>query len=369
MEWLPLQMKNEHYSPAENFVDPRRVAAELKLELWCCGTSGLARGGRRGQPALDATHSGMTPEFIRPQILIYKKCTTVTPRLATPLGGTLGRSISLTGACIAARIVLLRTVEQPQQWCRRPTQAHLNWWRRSKLSRCYRKSSRLWKRSVALLDGDTSTSRRNWRQSKNALEAKTAPRALNYTEVAARSKPLAAAVPKTPGPEIRFGRGHILIVSSKYEKHTAEQVVAKLREVVDVREIGVAVDRLRKARNQKVVVSCSSAEDAKKIEEWLEMRRVDLKVSKTERKLLIVVIRDVLKVNTDEDIVRSLRTQNRYIADGIDWEKYRANVCYRKRVRYDLECHPVQEATVELYKRLTKAGYIYMVLQQRPVWD
>ncbi|GBP96902.1 hypothetical protein EVAR_84155_1 [Eumeta japonica] len=61
------------------------------------------------------------------------------------------------------------------------------------------------------------------------------------------------------------------------------KVVTKLRSVVDAREIGVAVDRLRKARNQKVVVSCSSAEDAKKIEERLKMRGADLRVSKPEK--------------------------------------------------------------------------------------
>ncbi|GBP41824.1 hypothetical protein EVAR_86794_1 [Eumeta japonica] len=33
-------------------------------------------GGRRGQPAPGATRSGVTPEFIRPQILIDEKCTT-----------------------------------------------------------------------------------------------------------------------------------------------------------------------------------------------------------------------------------------------------------------------------------------------------
>ncbi|GBP88446.1 hypothetical protein EVAR_99540_1 [Eumeta japonica] len=118
--------------------------------------------------------------------------------------------------------------------------------------------------------------------------------------------------------------------------HTAEQVVAKLRDVVYARKMSVVVDRLRKARNQKVMISCPSVEDAKKIEDRLKMRRTDLKVSKLERKLPTMVIRDVLKANTDEDIVRSLRTQNRHVADGLDWEKERAKVFYRRRARNDL---------------------------------
>ncbi|GBP14467.1 hypothetical protein EVAR_7749_1 [Eumeta japonica] len=39
------------------------------------------------------------------------------------------------------------------------------------------------------------------------------------------------------------------------------------------------------------------------------------------------------------------------------------------RARNHLECHPVLEVTTELYKCLTKAGYVYVELQQRPVWD
>ncbi|GBP97958.1 hypothetical protein EVAR_82192_1 [Eumeta japonica] len=121
-------------------------------------------------------------------------------------------------------------------------------------------------------------------------------------------------------------------------------------------EMGVAVDRMRKARGQKVVLSCSSVEDAKKIEERLKIRGADLKVAKPEMRLPTVIIRDVLRVNSDEDIVRSLRTQNRHLSEGLDWDKVRARVCYRRRARNDLECHPVLEVSPELYHRLIKAG-------------
>ncbi|GBP96831.1 hypothetical protein EVAR_85588_1 [Eumeta japonica] len=91
-------------------------------------------------------------------------------------------------------------------------------------------------------------------------------------------------------------------------------------------------------------MSCSSAEDALKIEERLKIRGLILKSRK------------------------SLRTQNKHIADGLDWSRERAKVCYRRRARNDLECHPVLEVTTELYKRL-KAAYVYVGLQRRPVWD
>ncbi|GBP16999.1 hypothetical protein EVAR_8074_1 [Eumeta japonica] len=88
----------------------------------------------------------------------------------------------------------------------------------------------------------------------------------------------------------------------------------------------------------------------RKIEEQLKMPRLDLKVAKPEKRLLILVIRDVLKINTDEDIVKSLRTQNRHIADGLNWDRKRVKVCYMKRVRNHFECYPFLEVSIELCK-------------------
>ncbi|GBP00732.1 hypothetical protein EVAR_76966_1 [Eumeta japonica] len=51
--------------------------------------------------------------------------------------------------------------------------------------------------------------------------------------------------------------------------------------------------------------------EAKKIEEQLKIPKADLKVTKPEEKLPTVIIWDVLKVNLDEDIVRSMKTHSR----------------------------------------------------------
>ncbi|GBP05729.1 hypothetical protein EVAR_91924_1 [Eumeta japonica] len=79
------------------------------------------------------------------------------------------------------------------------------------------------------------------------------------------------------------------------------------------------------------------------------------------------IIRDVLKINRTRTFVRSLRTQNRHLSE-VSIGK-RSGVCYRRRARNDLECHPVLEVSPELYHRLIKAGFVYVGLQRRPVWD
>ncbi|GBP58787.1 hypothetical protein EVAR_25860_1 [Eumeta japonica] len=71
----------------------------------------------------------------------------------------------------------------------------------------------------------------------------------------------------------------------------------------------------------------------------------------------------------EQDIVASLRTQNRHLSEGLDCDKVRARVCYGRRARNDLECHLVFEVSVELYQHLIKAGYVYVGLQRRPIRD
>ncbi|GBP65257.1 hypothetical protein EVAR_37105_1 [Eumeta japonica] len=188
-----------------------------------------------------------------------------------------------------------------------------------------------------------------------------------YAAAAAKPKPSEAAKPQASG--LMTTPTHTIIVSSRCANHTSDQVVKAIREVVDAREMGIGVDRVRKARNQKVVLSCASQEAIKRIEARIKIRSKDLQVTKPEPALPLVIIRDVLKINSDQDIVDSLKGQNSHITEGLEWEKIVARVRYRRRARNPLECQPVLEVSPVLYTRLIKAGHIYVGLQRRPVWD
>ncbi|GBP80046.1 hypothetical protein EVAR_53186_1 [Eumeta japonica] len=74
-------------------------------------------------------------------------------------------------------------------------------------------------------------------------------------------------------------------------------------------------------------------------------------------RLPTIVIEDVLKIDLNEDIVASLKTQNQHLPEGLDWEKVRAKVCYRKRARNDLECHPVLESPLVQCSRCLGSGH------------
>ncbi|GBP96476.1 hypothetical protein EVAR_48139_1 [Eumeta japonica] len=79
-----------------------------------------------------------------------------------------------------------------------------------------------------------------------------------------------------------------------------------------------------------------------------------ISVSKPEPSLPLIIIRDVLKVNSDAQIVESLKRQNGHTTEGLDWGKVEARVRYRRRARNPLECHPVLEVSPALYTRLIK---------------
>ncbi|GBP65864.1 hypothetical protein EVAR_85132_1 [Eumeta japonica] len=198
---------------------------------------------------------------------------------------------------------------------------------------------------------------------RKALEV----RPTTYAAAAAKPKLQVAPKPQVPGPKI--AAAHTLIVSSRCANHTSDQVVKAIREVVEAREMGVGVDRVRKARNQKVVLTCASDDAIKRIETRIKAKSKNLQVSKPEPSLPLVIIRDVLKVNSDQQIIESLKRQNGHATEGLDWGKVEARVRYRRCARNPLECHPVLEVSPALYTRLIKAGFVYVGLQRRPVWD
>ncbi|GBP91340.1 hypothetical protein EVAR_57757_1 [Eumeta japonica] len=97
--------------------------------------------------------------------------------------------------------------------------------------------------------------------------------------------------------------------------------------------------------------------------------KLNLKISasKPEPSLPLIIIRDVLKVNSDAQIVESLKRQNGHTTEGLDWERSRRESATAD-VRETPECHPVLEVSPALYTRLIKPA-TYVGLQRRPVWD
>lgn len=161
---------------------------------------------------------------------------------------------------------------------------------------------------------------------------------------------------------------HSIIVSSSLDKDTSEDVLSEVRRAVEAKQSGAQIDRIRKTKNQKVVISCSTQEEIIKVREKLT-RIEKLSVETAKNKDPMVIIKDVLAFNTDEDIITSLKTQNNRMLGDIPKEEFRAIVKYRKRARNPHENHVVLQVSPKIWQKMTACGQVHIDLQKRYVYD
>lgn len=179
------------------------------------------------------------------------------------------------------------------------------------------------------------------------------------------SKPTYAQMarkPKEPRPN------HTLIISSTDPNKTGENVIEVIRKALDQKKSGARVDRVRKGRNQKVILSCSTSEDLKQVaNDTRDCKDIEIQFARAKNPL--VRIKDVLAYHSDAEMLDKIKTQNKEIFQGLSPEDSTIKIRYRKAARNPLECHPVLETSPEVHKRLMEAGKVYIGLQRRPVLD
>lgn len=105
-----------------------------------------------------------------------------------------------------------------------------------------------------------------------------------------------------PSPEMDRTTLHSVVVTSKNDMDTGEQVLERIREVVDAKEGWVKVETVRKAKDMCICVFFS-------------------------------VLNGVLKFHSDEKVKRVLKNQNREVFGDPNDELNRMEVKCRKRTR------------------------------------
>lgn len=179
-----------------------------------------------------------------------------------------------------------------------------------------------------------------------------------YANVAAR--PPTSVYPDRPAL-------HSVIISSERETETGEEVLERVREAVDAKEGWVKVERVRRAKDRKIIIGCSTKDDRDKVRERLKARH--LVVEDVKNKDPLVILRDVLSANSDEDILKALRNQNRGVFDGLEKEENRVQIKYRKKARNPHTCHMVLAVAPVIWRRVTEMGALHVDLQRVRVMD
>lgn len=123
--------------------------------------------------------------------------------------------------------------------------------------------------------------------------------ATTYAAVTARASPLPAK------PVL-----HSIAVASKNVNDTGDDVLGTIRTEVKGREDGICIDRIRKSKDRKVVISCRTEAERSRVRDKLKSVADQLDVQDVKNQNHLVVLRDVLRFNKDEDVTKALRTQN-----------------------------------------------------------
>lgn len=93
------------------------------------------------------------------------------------------------------------------------------------------------------------------------------------------------------------------------------------------------VDRIRQAKDRKIIIGCSSAEEINKIKEKLNQQHKHLSVEEIKNKEPLVVFKDAMSYNTNEDIIKAIKTQNKCLLEEVSEKDLILEVKCRKKTR------------------------------------
>lgn len=162
---------------------------------------------------------------------------------------------------------------------------------------------------------------------------------------------------------------HSVVVTSNNEVDTGDEVLDKVRKAVDAKEGWIKVERVRKAKDRKVIMGFETRADRDKAKDRLQKEGVNLTVEEVKNKDPLLILKGILSVNTDEDILKALRNQNRSIFHGIEKEEDRLEIRYRRRARNPHIGHVVLSVSPTIWRRAIECGHVHVDLQRVRVED
>lgn len=162
---------------------------------------------------------------------------------------------------------------------------------------------------------------------------------------------------------------HSVVITSKDENETGDQVFEHIRKAVNAKEEGVKIDKIRRARDRKVIVGCRTQEEIGKVKDRIRKAGSQLNIEEIQNKDPLIVLYGVLQSNSDEDILRALKVQNNHLMKGVTGENDRMEVKFRRKARNPLTSHVVVRVSPLIWNRVTDAGVVHIDLQRVRVAD
>lgn len=162
---------------------------------------------------------------------------------------------------------------------------------------------------------------------------------------------------------------HSVVVTSTDDQDSGDRVLEKIRDVVDAKEGWVEVRHVRKARDRKVIIGLSSKEEREKLKAKLHAVKDRLTVEEVQNRDPLLVLRGVLNIHKDEDMLKALKNQNKDLFHGLDKKDERIEFKYRKRARNPHTCHAVVSVSPVIWQRALAKRIVQIDLQPIRVED
>lgn len=162
---------------------------------------------------------------------------------------------------------------------------------------------------------------------------------------------------------------HSVVITSTDDTETGEEVLDRVRRAADAKEGWIAVQRVRKAKDRKVIMGFKTKEDQTRMKARLGKEGSHLVVEEVKNKDPLLILKDVLLINTDEDVLKALKNQNRSIFHGLDDGEDRVEIKYRRKARNPLTGHIIIGVSPRAWRRALEAGTLHIDLQQVKVAD
>lgn len=159
---------------------------------------------------------------------------------------------------------------------------------------------------------------------------------------------------------------HSIVVSAKDETETGEEVLDRIRKTVNAKESGIVVEKIRKAKDRKVIVGCRTEEERDRFRNKLKEAK-ELNVENVQNKNPLVILKDVLKYNQDEDVLSALKMQNKNLLPPTNTKDM--EIAYKKQTRNPHTHHIVLRVSPAIWKRLVEAETVLIDLQKVRVAD
>ncbi|KAJ0179500.1 hypothetical protein K1T71_005212 [Dendrolimus kikuchii] len=162
---------------------------------------------------------------------------------------------------------------------------------------------------------------------------------------------------------------HSVVITATNGEETGDELMTRVRTALNAKEGGVEIERVRRAKDRKVIVGCRTREERERVKERLNRDKDNLQVEEIKNKDPLVEITGVLKVHKDEEIYSALLNQNRRVFEGLGEEDRRMQIAFKIQGRNPHTHRVIMRVAPKLWKRLTDTGTVRIDLQNLHVVD